>query len=82
MTLPTVSSMQGSSDREPKFDENSDSHNFSDDDKDWKTTYKKLLQDSLRMSKINKKRALKMKEMESQNSPLTAQLEESHAKVS
>ena len=34
------------------------------------------------MLKISKKRALKLKEMESQNSSLTAQLEESHAKVS
>lgn len=34
------------------------------------------------MSKICKKRAIKLKEMESQNSSLTAQLEELHAKVS
>ena len=34
------------------------------------------------MSKISKKRALKLKEMETQNSSLTAQLEESQAKVS
>lgn len=82
MALSIVSSMQGSSDRESKSDDNSDSDNFSDDDKNWETAYKKLLQDSIRMSKISKKRALKLKEMESQNSSLTAQLEELHAKVS
>ena len=74
--------MQGSSDKESKSNDNSDSDNLSDDDTDWETTYKKLLQDSIRMSKINKKRALKLQEMESQNSSLIAQLEESQAKVS
>ena len=34
------------------------------------------------MSKINEKRALKLKAMESHNSSLTAQLEDSHTKVS
>eukprot|EP00268_Persea_americana_P034952 TRINITY_DN3454_c0_g1_i2.p1 TRINITY_DN3454_c0_g1~~TRINITY_DN3454_c0_g1_i2.p1 ORF type:complete len:227 (-),score=57.35 TRINITY_DN3454_c0_g1_i2:922-1602(-) len=82
MALSTVSSLQGSSDRESKSNDNSDFDNFSDDDKDWETAYKKLLQDSIRMSKISKKRALKLKDMESQNSFLTAQLEESQAKVS
>ena len=82
MVLSIVSSMQGSSDRESKSYDYSDSDNFSDDDEDWETAYKKLLQDSIRMSKISKKRALKLKEMETQNSSLTAQLEESQAKVS
>ena len=62
MALSTISSMQGSSDRESKSNDNSDSDNFSDDDKDWETAYKKLLQGSIRMSKISKKRVLKMKE--------------------
>ena len=62
MALSTVSSLQGSSDRESKSDENLDFDNFSDDDKDWETAYKKLLQGSIRMSKISKKRVLKLKE--------------------
>ena len=62
MALSTVSSMQGSSDKESKSDDNSDSDNLSDDDKDWETAYKKLLQGSIRMSKISKKRVLKLKE--------------------
>ena len=64
MAFSIVSSMQGSSDRESKSDDNSDSDNFSDDDKDQETAYKKLLQDSICMSNISKKRALKLKEME------------------
>lgn len=60
MALSTVYSMQGSSDKESEFDGTLDSDDFSNDDKDWKTAYKKLLQDSILMSKINKKRALKM----------------------
>ena len=43
MALSTVSSMQGSFDRESKSDENSDSDNFFDDDEDSETAYKKLL---------------------------------------
>lgn len=39
MALSTVSSLQGSSDRESKSNDNSDSDNLSDDDKDWETTY-------------------------------------------
>ena len=56
IVVSTISSMQGSSNRESKSDENSDSDNFSDDDKDWETAYKKLLQDSICMSKISKKK--------------------------
>ena len=51
MALFIVSSMQGSSHRESKFDKTLDFDDFFDDDKDWETTYKKLLQDSIRMSR-------------------------------
>lgn len=81
MALSNVSSMQGSFDMDFKSDEDIDLHDFSNNEQDMKEKHMRLLQDSMRMSKMNEKRALKLKNLESQNTSLQAKLEDSQAKV-
>ena len=58
-----------------------DINEFSDGEHDGDEDYQKLFQESVRMSKISKKRALKLKAMEEKNALLQATLTNSQYKV-
>lgn len=49
MTLSNVSSVQGSSDKDSKSEEDIDLHEFSNQEHDMEAEYKRLLQDLVRM---------------------------------
>lgn len=68
MGRSNVFSMQGLSDKESNSDEDLDLHDFSDNKQDLEAEHRRVLQDSILMSKINEKRALKLTTMESQYS--------------
>ena len=76
MELSNTSSVQESK-SEDDLDINESSNGEQDGDED----YQKLFQESVRMSKISKKRALKLKAMEEKNALLQATLTNSQYKV-
>lgn len=77
-----ISSMQGSSDRDSKLDEDLSLNGFSDEEQDMEASYMKLLKDLIQLTKINDRMALKLKAIESQNSSLKVELDDTRAKMS
>lgn len=77
-----ISSMQGSSDKDSKSDEDLDLHEFSDHKRDLEAQYRKLLKYFICLSQINNRMSHKLKAMETHNSSLSYELEDAHAKVS
>ena len=75
MELSSASSVQ-----EFKFEDDMDINEFSDEEQA-DEDYQKLLQEFVRMSKISKKIALKIKAMDEKNSSLQVALTDSQSKV-
>lgn len=67
--------------KESKSNEDLNLHEFSNDEQDLEVVYRKLPKDSMCLSRINDRMALKLKAMEYQNSSLTSELDDAHAKV-
>ena len=67
--------------RDSKSDEDLNLYEFSDDEQDLEAVYRKLLKDSMCLSRISDRMALKLKAMEYQNSSLTSELDDARAKV-
>lgn len=82
MTRTNSSSVQGSSDKDSKSNEDVNLHEFSNDEHDLELMYRKLLKDSMRLSRINDKLSHKLKTMESRNSSISSELEDARARVS
>lgn len=82
MARANISSVQGSSDKYSKSDEDLTSHEFFDDEQDLETKYRMILKDSLHLIRINDKMTHKLKHMESMSSTLSFELEDVHTKVS
>ena len=76
MALSNASSVQ-----ESKFEDDLDINEFFFYEEQADEDYQELLQESVRMSKISEKRALKLKAMESKNVSLQDTLEDSRSKV-
>lgn len=74
--------MQGLSDRDSKSNKELNLHVFSDDEQDLEAMYRKLLKDSMHLSRINDKLSYKLKITESQNSSLSSKLGDARVKVS
>lgn len=76
MALLNISSVQ-----ESKSEDDLDINQISDEEQEGDEAYQKLLLESMRMSKISEKRALKLKAMEEKNSLLQTSLTDSQSKV-
>lgn len=74
--------VQGSSDRGSKSDEESNLHDFSDNEQDIEVAYIKLLNDSIHLSHINDKISHKLKASESHCSIVSSDLDDARVKVS
>lgn len=74
-------SVQSSSDSDSKSNEDFSLREFSYDEQDLKAVYRKLLKDSMCLSRINDKMSHELKVMESQNSSITSELEDARPKV-
>lgn len=81
IAMSNVSYVKGSFDEDSKSDEDKDLNDFSDQEQDIEEDYRRLLQESVTMSKISEKIALKLKAIESKNTYLQVTLEDPKSKV-
>lgn len=82
MSSTNLSFEQGSSDKDTKSDDESKCEDLSDEDQDIEVAYKKLLKDSLRLSRINDRLSHKLKVSESQSLTFSSELDDARVKVS
>lgn len=82
MSSTNLSFEQGSSDKDFKSNDESRCEDLSDEEQDLEVVYKKLLKDSLCLTRINDKLSHKLKVSESQNSSFSFELDDARAKVS